>query len=186
MDTAVLEGGFSAPPEQSALAFRSVMQAMARPGSIFDIAGGTPPAPMSSAAGTVLLTLADPTTGIYLAGAYDTDDVRNWLTFHTGAPFVSAREAEFALGAWTDFTLSDFAIGTSEYPDRSATLIVEMPGLSQSGATLRGPGIQSEAQLNLPEVTAFADNRKLFPLGLDFIFTSGAQVAALPRSTQVS
>jgi alpha-D-ribose 1-methylphosphonate 5-triphosphate synthase subunit PhnH len=37
----------------------------------------------------------------------------------------------------------------------------------------------------LPETAAFADNRALFPLGLDFIFTCGADVAALPRTTEV-
>ncbi|MEO0766502.1 MAG: phosphonate C-P lyase system protein PhnH, partial [Pseudomonadota bacterium] len=33
---------------------------------------------------------------------------------------------------------------------------------------------------------AFQRNAMLFPLGLDFMFTSGAQIAALPRSTKVS
>ena len=78
-----------------------------------------------------------------------------------------------------------YAIGTSEYPDRSATLIVESTALLASGATLRGPGIDSQAALSLPEVTAFQSNHALFPLGLDFIFTSGNDIAALPRSTEV-
>ena len=186
MNNAALEGGFTAPPQQSAQAFRSVMQAMARPGRIYDIEGAVPPAPISIAAGTTLLTLADPTTGVHLTESFDKKKVRDWLTFHTGAPLVSATEAEFALGYWDELDTQAYQLGTAEYPDRSATLIVEMPELSQAGATLRGPGIETEAHLNLPEIALFKANRALFPLGLDFIFTSGARVAALPRSTQVS
>ena len=77
-------------------------------------------------------------------------------------------------------------IGTSEYPDRSATLIVESADLSATGATLTGPGIKTMAGLSLPEVEAFRFNRGLFPLGMDFIFTCGDRVAALPRTTEVS
>ena len=111
--------------------------------------------------------------------------VRDWITFHTGAPFVSAREAVFALGRWEDFDLTALPVGTSEYPDRSATLIVEMDSLAQAGATLSGPGIATTAQLNLPDIATFQFNAALFPLGLDFYFTCGAQLAALPRSTKV-
>jgi alpha-D-ribose 1-methylphosphonate 5-triphosphate synthase subunit PhnH len=39
--------------------------------------------------------------------------------------------------------------------------------------------------LTLPEVAAFRANRALFPLGLDFFFTCGDRLAALPRSTVV-
>ncbi|MEL6417663.1 MAG: phosphonate C-P lyase system protein PhnH, partial [Pseudomonadota bacterium] len=48
---------------------------------------------------------------------------------------------------------------------------------------LTGPGIQNEAFLNLPEVELFVRNRALFPLGLDFIFTAGSKLSAMPRST---
>lgn len=82
--------------------------------------------------------------------------------------------------------LSSYPIGTSEYPDRSATLIVESADLAASGARLTGPGIKEEAQLSLPDLAAFQSNRALFPLGLDFIFTCGDRLAALPRSTKVS
>ncbi|MEL6610318.1 MAG: phosphonate C-P lyase system protein PhnH [Pseudomonadota bacterium] len=186
MHAQALAGGFDAPAVQSAHAFRSVMEAMARPGRIQDIAGAAPPAPLSVAAGCVLLTLCDADTPVYLAGEVDTDDVRAWLAFHTGAPLKGPSHAMFAVGRWDALTpLADYPIGTSEYPDRSATLIVECDELTEAGASLRGPGIKSQAALSLPEVDAFQANRTLFPLGLDFIFTSGARLAAVPRSTEV-
>ncbi|MGB3246306.1 MAG: phosphonate C-P lyase system protein PhnH [Sulfitobacter sp.] len=186
MQAHILEGGFSDPPIDAAHAFRAVMTAMARPGDICEIAGAQPPAPMSKAAGAVVLTLCDGETPIFLAASHDTPQVRDWITFHTGAPFVAPQKAMFALGAWDQLPLTDFPVGTSEYPDRSATLIVECAAMSQSGAILQGPGIKDQAELLLPELEAFQTNALLFPLGLDFIFTSGTCLGALPRTTKVS
>lgn len=186
MDSTVLTGGFAQAAQDAAQAFRAIMQSTARPGSIHTITGATPPAPLSQAAGTVVLTLCDQETPLHLAGAADCGAVRDWITFHTSAPFVAADQAMFAVGTWADLQpLDRFALGEAEYPDRSATLIVEMDQITPQGATLRGPGIKDTASLSLPEVAAFQANRKLFPLGLDFIFTAGDQMAALPRSTEV-
>lgn len=180
-------GGFSDAPIDSSHAFRAAMTVMARPGEIRTLTGAQAPAPLSEAAATLLLTLCDSETGVYLAGGADTPDVRQWLTFHTGAPLVDAAHADFAVGAWTDLQpIKAYRIGTSEYPDRSATLIVECPQLLQSGAVLSGPGIKDTAHLNLPDISAFHSNSMLYPLGLDFFFTSRTQVAALPRSTQIA
>jgi alpha-D-ribose 1-methylphosphonate 5-triphosphate synthase subunit PhnH len=186
MQTEALEGGFSDPAIQSARAFRGVMSAMACPGQIERIEGAAPPAPLSPAAGTVLLTLCDADTPLYLAGAADCAAVRQWIAFHIGAPLTGPGHCAFAVGTWDALMpLAAYPVGTSEYPDRSATLIVECDRLEQNGATLSGPGIRTTTQLSLPETAAFADNRALFPLGLDFIFTCGADVAALPRTTEV-
>ncbi|MEO0371043.1 MAG: phosphonate C-P lyase system protein PhnH [Pseudomonadota bacterium] len=182
-----LSGGFDHPAIQSAHAFRSVMKAMARPGTLHEIQGAAPPAPLSNAAGSVLLTLCDTDTPVHLAGEADTKDVRAWLAFHTGAPITGPAHCMFAYGTWEALTpLSTYPIGTPDYPDRSTTLIVECPELVQAGSRLKGPGIKTTASLSLPELEAFQTNNALFPLGIDFIFTSGRTVAALPRSTEVS
>ncbi|MEL6573729.1 MAG: phosphonate C-P lyase system protein PhnH [Pseudomonadota bacterium] len=186
MEAQTLEGGFATPAVDAAHAFRAIMGAMARPGLINSIQGAAPPAPVSVAAGTVLLTLCDPDTPVHLAGAHDCEAVRTWIAFHTGAPFASADRAMFAVGTWGALgDLNAYPIGTSEYPDRSSTLIVEMDAIASDGATLRGPGIKETATLSLPEIDAFQFNQALFPLGLDFIFTSGTDIAALPRTTEV-
>ena len=187
MQAQTLSGGFSDPAIQSAYVFRSVMEAMARPGSIRDVVGAEPPHPLSVAAGAVLLTLCDTDTPVYLAGELDCETVRAWLAFHTGAPLCGPSRAMFAVGAWDALQpLQPYPIGTSEYPDRSTTLIVECADLAPVGATLTGPGIKETASLSVPEVEAFQRNQALFPLGLDFIFTSGNRLAALPRTTEVS
>lgn len=186
MQQQALEGGFSSPPTDAAHAFRAVMNAMAQPGKITQITGAEPPSPMSIAAGTVLLTLCDPETPIFLGAHHDTPAIRDWIAFHTGAPIVGEAKAMFAVGQWSDLSTANFAIGTPEYPDRSATLIVEMSELSDHGPTLRGPGIKDSANMSLPDMPIFQSNAALFPLGLDFIFTCGDRLAGLPRTTKVS
>jgi len=186
MQADTLSGGFAAPAVDAAHAFRAVMRVMARPGTIEAVTGATPPAPLSVAAGTVLLTLCDPETPVHLAGEADCAAVRDWITFHTGAPLVGRDDAMFALGTWEALApLGDYPVGTPEYPDRSATLIVEMARLEATGARLTGPGIKNTAALSLPEIAAFQANARQFPLGLDFLFTCGDRIAALPRSTRV-
>ena len=186
-DTGTLTGGFDTPSIDSAHAFREIMEAMARPGSIRRIGGGDGPAPLSPAAATLILTLCDGTTPVFLGTAHDTDAVRRWIAFHTGAPIAGRGQAQVALGTWSDLAPpADFAIGTPEYPDRSATLIVEMDALENSGATLRGPGIRDTAQLNLPEREVHRANHARFPLGFDCFFTAADRVAGLPRSTEVT
>lgn len=187
MQAQTLEGGFANPPAEAAVAFRAVMEAMARPGAIQTLTGARPPAPLSPAAGAAMLTLGDGETPIYLAGSADCDAVRTWIAFHTGAPFVGAERAMFAVGEWDALMpLSSYAIGTSDYPDRSTTLIVACAELEAKGAILSGPGIRETSRLSLPETAAFQANAAHFPLGLDFLFTCGDRIAALPRSTKVA
>ncbi|MEL7104970.1 MAG: phosphonate C-P lyase system protein PhnH [Pseudomonadota bacterium] len=184
--TLALEGGFVDPATGSAFAFRALIDAMARPGTINTLDGAAAPSPMSPAAATALATLCDPDTPVYLGAAFDTADIRDWIAFHTGAPLTGPERCRFAVGGWEDLhPLDRFAMGTPDYPDRSATLIVEMPDLEAKGVRLTGPGIKDTAALNLPEVAAFQANARAFPLGLDFIFTAGTRVAALPRTTRV-
>lgn len=182
----VLSGGFSNPAHDSARAFRACLEAMARPGRIQPITGATPPAPVSPAAGAILLTLVDATTPIFLAESHDTEAVRKWIAFHCSAPVVAAGEADFAIGTWDALQpLSQFAIGTADYPDRSATLIIDCEDLSEPTALLSGPGIETTQPAYLPAIDAFGANHAQFPLGVDCYFTSGGQVSALPRSTKV-
>ncbi len=184
MEAQALEGGFSNAPQDSSHAFRAALNVMARPSTVATITGALPPVGLSVAAGTLLLTLCDHDTPIHLAGDTNTQAIRDWVTFHTGAPFVDAANAMFAVGAWDQLMpITQFAIGTPQYPDRSTTLIVER--LGEIEVCLTGPGIETSAKAVLPDVEPFQLNAALFPLGCDFYFTDGDQISALPRTTKV-
>jgi alpha-D-ribose 1-methylphosphonate 5-triphosphate synthase subunit PhnH len=183
-----LEGGFADPAVDAARIFRAALQAMARPGTVHRVAGACPPAPLSPAAGALALTLLDHDTRLWLAPSLDGREVREWLTFHTAAPFVAPAEARFAFGRWDELPLDSFALGTPEYPDRSATLVVEVDDLTTDPSRahrLTGPGIEREAWLTVPDPSALTANRARYPLGLDFFLTCGERLAALPRTVQV-
>lgn len=184
--SAPLTAGFADSARDAARAFRQVLDAMARPGRIVTLDCVAAPSPCSGAAATVLLVLADATTPLHLAGAHDCAGLREWCAFHLGAPLCAPRDAAFALGTWQALgPLIAYSQGTPDYPDRSATLIVECADLRNKGARLTGPGIDGSAWLNLPDMAALQANAARFPLGCDLIFTCGSTLAALPRSTRI-
>ena len=186
MTPEALAGGFVRPAEEAARGFRGLLEVLARPGLILRLEGAAPPAPLSGAAGVLALVLLDGTTPVHLAGGHDCPALRDWLAFHCGAPLVGAEEAAFAFGRWEDLQpVTRFAIGTPDYPDRAATLVIDCPRLEAEGARLRGPGIRGEARLSLPEIAAFRANRAQFPLGFDAFLACGDRIAGLPRSTRV-
>jgi alpha-D-ribose 1-methylphosphonate 5-triphosphate synthase subunit PhnH len=182
-----LGGGFRDTARDSARAFRLLMEALARPGTIQRLNGATPPEGLSPAAGTALLTLADGTTPVFLAGASDSPALRSWIAFHIGAPLCGPEQAMFAIGPFAALLphLAALSPGEPAYPDRSATVIAEVDCLSTEGHRLTGPGIKGEARLSLPEAVPFQMNARRFPLGFDSFLTCGEGIAALPRTTRV-
>lgn len=189
--------GFANPVQSSQSVFRCVMNALARPGSVQTIAETVnAPSPLGLAAAAVALALFDHDTPIWmddhLAGE---SGIGNWLRFQTGAPLArEASGAAFALihsgVALPDF--GSFALGTLEYPDRSATLVVQVDTLSEGPElVLSGPGIQGMSTLRAGALpTDFAKrmqaNHALFPCGVDLLLVCGNQLTALPRSTRVA
>jgi alpha-D-ribose 1-methylphosphonate 5-triphosphate synthase subunit PhnH len=194
-DFATLEPGFDDPVRGSQAAFRAVLDAMAHPGRIValpGLLGGAPPAPLSAAAAAIALTLCDIDTPVWLDAA--ASSAAGYLAFHCGAPLVAnPAHARFAIIADTLALrpLDGFALGSDEFPERSATLVIEVADLSyEGGEVLRGPGIRGETRLDVTGLPArFWEERaalaELFPRGIDVVFTSGTRLAALPRSTQV-
>ena len=196
--SAPLAAGFADPVQDAQRCFRTIMNAMARPGSLQALDAGrlAPPAPLSPVAAAIALTLFDYDTPVWLDGPFARSEaVKTFLRFHTGAPIVSEPvEAGFAL--ITDpahlSSLGKFHQGTLEYPDRSATLILTGQTLTNEGPVhLSGPGIETETAFSAGPVSpAFWDqvkaNNAQFPRGVDLIFAGSAEIAALPRSTTVT
>lgn len=190
-----LTGGFDNPVFDAQAVFRLVMDGMARPGTVKTVAVKvTAPSPLGIAAGAIALTLADHDTPVWLSPGLQKTALPDWLAFHTGAPLTREKaEARFAFteaGANTP-SFGLFFAGTQDYPDRSATLVIEI-GDVETGRRmiLSGPGIAGtrEALLaGLPEgfVGQWTLNRALFPRGIDVILTAGDRFLCLPRTTLI-
>lgn len=169
-----------------ATVLRTAMDAMRHPGRIRVVEGGTPPAPLSVAGGTLLLALCDQATPVHLAGPFNAPRVREWLDHHCGSPLVAAHAAEVAIGTWQDFQpLDRFNAGTRQAPGNSATLIVECAALEETGVRMRVPGLARAAHLPLPEPEFFRLNAARSPLGLDFFLAAGNRAASVPRTLQI-
>ncbi|MEL7281154.1 MAG: phosphonate C-P lyase system protein PhnH [Pseudomonadota bacterium] len=177
--------------------FSILMQAMARPGRIYDLPVlPEAPSPLLASTGAALLTLADYDTNVWMDAEGETSkSAREWLSFHTGAPFVEDRaQVDFAVltNVDTGFELGSFSLGDPEYPDRSTTLIVQVETLDDvAGWTLTGPGIETDHSLcvlTMPEtfIDQWQHNRAVFPLGVDIILCAPTSVACLPRTVQIA
>jgi alpha-D-ribose 1-methylphosphonate 5-triphosphate synthase subunit PhnH len=193
---AELPAGFADKVLSAQSTFRSVMSAMARPGSVqpIAVAVGAPDGMMRGTA-AIALTLFDPDTPIWLDGAMAaTSEAARWLKFHASAPVVSdASIASFALIGDAKHlpALDRFACGSNEYPDRSTTLILQVESLSQGPVyRLRGPGIDGVSTLRAtiePHdlFARLAINAILFPRGIDVVLVDDASIVAIPRTTRL-
>ena len=189
-----LAEGLADPPHDSQRLFRGVLEAFSHPGRIVSLRDAPSAAnPLSRAATALVLTLVDRDTPLWLGPGLDTRALGDFVRFHTGAPVVADRaDALFGVAtAATSPLLEGFAIGSDPYPDRSATVIVEVASLSGGPRrSWRGPGIDGHrpvAIAGLPDAlwAEWSANRALFPCGVDVVFTAGSDLLALPRSIAV-
>ena len=193
---AELPPGFADKVLSAQSVFRSVMDAMARPGSVKRIASvaGTPPGIMRGTA-ALALTLFDHDTPIWLDPAMSaTPEVAKWLKFHTSAPVVAdSSTASFALVGDPQSlpALDRFAFGSNEYPDRSTTLILQVESLDDGTIVeLQGPGIDGTTVLraSIQPRDLFERlniNAALFPRGIDVVLVHDDSIVAIPRTTRL-
>jgi len=196
IDAAGFAQGFADPVVQSQQTFRAVLEAMAHPGRIVSLpAAPPPPSPLNPAAYALGLALVDFETPLWLDEAAASPEVIESLRFHCGCPIVDAPgAARFALIAGTEalLPLDAFDPGLDAYPDRSATLIIQVQTIAPvPGVRLSGPGIAEAAALDIPCVPAsfwrgWRRNHALYPRGVDVIFAAPGALAALPRSVAVA
>ncbi len=186
---------FADPVRESQMAFRKIMEAVARPGTRADFGRAVePPAGLGVAAATVALTLFDFETLVWLDPALRGSEAEAWVRFHCGCPLTTnAAEAAFAVvtDAAAAPSLDSFNLGDARYPDRSTTVILQVESLDEGEAVLlSGPGIKDAvavAPAGLPEGfwDQLRDNNAKFQFGVDVLVVSGAALTAVPRSTQI-
>jgi alpha-D-ribose 1-methylphosphonate 5-triphosphate synthase subunit PhnH len=194
---AELPAGFADKVLSAQTTFRSVMDAMARPGTVQQVIAnvGTPSSVMRGTA-AIALTLFDHDTPIWLAPAMaEMPGIAKWLKFHTGAPVImDSSVCSFALvGRASELPALDrLSLGSNEYPDRSTTVILQVESLTH-GQTyeLRGPGIDGAAVLRAsiePKdlLERLAVNATLFPRGVDVVLVHDDAIVAIPRTTRLA
>ena len=186
--------GFSDPVLDGQRVFRQILDAMAHPGRVIGLTVDLQaPRPFQQATAAIGLTVLDFETPLWTDATEDSEAVR-WLRFHCGCPWVSSPSgAAFAFISHGNAlpSLERFSIGKDDYPEKSATLIIQVANFT-GGETrnLRGPGIESVERLSVQGLSEdfwpfWRINHGLFPLGVDVLLTSGRNVVALPRTTGI-
>ena len=185
-----LSPGFAEPVRDAQRAFRSLLEAFSYPGRIVQLGLGIEaPAPLGRAAAAACLTLLDYETPAWLDCSRESA-AGTWLRFHCGCPLVAdPGAARFAVTQAANLPrLAALDAGEHEFPDRSATVIVEADCL-ESGTPVRltGPGIKGAAALSVAGLPDWfwADwraNGALFPRGVDVLLTAGSRLVGLPRT----
>jgi alpha-D-ribose 1-methylphosphonate 5-triphosphate synthase subunit PhnH len=194
---AELPAGFADKVISAQAIFRSVMDAMARPGSVHHLVAATgAPAAMMRGTAAIALTLFDHDTPIWLDPRMSgTTEVAKWLKFHTSAPVVTDSSiCSFALigDAASLPELDRFSFGSNEYPDRSTTLILQVGSLTEGTVLeLIGPGIDGSAALRAaiqpPDLfDRLSINAALFPRGIDVVLVHDDSIVAIPRTARLA
>ena len=161
-----LQPAFTLAVQDAQHSFRRLLKAMSEPGvivSLQQLQHGWQP--LNVASTSLLLTLADHETPVWLASALRNDLVGQNL-------------------------LNVLSAGTVTAPETGVTLIVQLASLS-GGRMLRltGAGIAEERMIapQLPDciIDELTERPHPFPLGIDLILTCGERLLAIPRTTHV-
>jgi alpha-D-ribose 1-methylphosphonate 5-triphosphate synthase subunit PhnH len=201
IDLAGVGAGFADPVLESQAAFRGCLSALATPGTVVSLGTEVESLPeLHAAAGALLLALLDQDTRLWISPGFAAGQVATTLKFHTGCSFAaSPGEADFALVRAAEQLppLDAFSAGSVEYPERSATIVLQVPAILNTGWRheevvwrLSGPGIRDEAHLSIPSlgdafVGQWEQNHARFPRGVDMYFCSGERLCGLPRTTRI-
>lgn len=188
-----LVASFQSPVADAQYSFRRILKALSEPGSVVTLPTMPGFGVLGSASACVLLTLIDQDTPLWISPQLNNEALRQNLRFHTGAVLTDdPGSVSFALagGSLDSATLLAFPCGDEMSPELATSVIVQIESIEGGQPLrLRGPGIEQERLISplLPEaVSQYLLNRPhRFPLGLDFMFTCGERLLALPRTTRV-
>ncbi|WP_168209643.1 phosphonate C-P lyase system protein PhnH [Chromobacterium paludis] len=187
-----MRSAFSQPVDDAQQTFRAVLSAMAEP-LLPRALPVLPPALPGLQAGTaaLLYTLADQGVSVWLPAL--PDETISSLRFHTGMRMTDLPEqADFIVIA-AGMPLPDIMslkAGSAEYPDRSATLLIEVDDFGADQVEGGGPGFAAPRHFGaagLPKGfwREWQRNHARFPLGVDAVLIANTHIAGLPRSARI-
>ena len=123
-----IPAGFARPVFESQGTFRAILDAMSRPGRVVPLpVQAEGPQSWSGGMASVVLTLCDMDTPVWLDAQAATDDARRFLRFHCACPLIDTpAQASFAVVMNHALmpSLDAFALGSAEYPEQSTTVLL--------------------------------------------------------------
>ncbi|BBB29286.1 phosphonate C-P lyase system protein PhnH [Neptunomonas japonica] len=215
MNAPTIIKGLVNPINDSQVVFRKLLKAMSEPGVIVNITSPEPLAHLYSSTFAICHALLDQQTPLWLSPELSTTEIKHNLHFHTGMPIANTQNAAlFAIAYPNEISdMGDFSKGSSEYPEISCTLILQINSLAEmprnqttdhvadqhvknrshhKNTTLKlsGPGIAQERYVHISDMTDLlidylVERPDSFPLGVDMIFATEQSLVCIPRTTHV-
>ena len=194
--------GFADSTAQSQVVFRCALDALARPGTPVSIPAAalvSPTPGTHAAAASLLLALLDQDCALWLSSTLAHGPAAAWLRFHTGCLMVQdCSKADFVWAASIAELppLQQLKQGSAEYPDQSATCVVEVTAWRAAAETevdavsLRGPGVRDVITLAVDGMDAsFVQQHHAMqehaPCGVDIFCCARDVVLGFPRSVRL-
>lgn len=178
--------------ERDQRTFRTVVDCMAKPGKVGRISTESSSGSDSGAAVTLCRCLLDHEVSVAVVG-FD-PSLSEYILRVTGSRVADLFEADFIVASEFEAlaAVEHAKIGSDEFPDASATIILacDRIGAGPVQLELSGPGVPSVRSLSLdgldPELLeSILDRNADYPLGIDVILVSAAgDIACLPRTTR--
>lgn len=173
-------------------AFRNLLQAMARPGTVRALAGGVGGG--EAALDLLLDCVLDGESSLAVLDGPEAP-LAEAAGRRNGCRRTEAGSADFVLAGpeGGGSRLASLRLGEPDYPDRSATVVYRVARLEEAGGSWKwtGPGIADEIR---PLVEGLPDAEwhhlrmvnSVYPMGVDCVFVDKAgRIAAMPRSTRL-
>ncbi|MFN8523934.1 MAG: phosphonate C-P lyase system protein PhnH [Chloroflexota bacterium] len=176
-------------------AFRALLDGMARPGTLQPVA----PHPSGGPSAHVV-SLLESVLDHEVTFALEPDDapLLDSALRYTGSRTATLEAADYVLARGTGVrrAISGAKQGELEYPDRSATILAQMDGISETETDglriqLRGPGIADQRTLwvrglAIEDVQLLRERNANLPLGVDLVLvTDSGWLACVPRYTRI-
>jgi alpha-D-ribose 1-methylphosphonate 5-triphosphate synthase subunit PhnH len=179
--------------DQEQRAFRALLDAMARPGTVHALPAARAADGAWGSALVVLQCLLD--HEVTFAVEADDRSVHEQILRRTGARSAAVAAADYVLAdaAHALDVIELASEGYFEEPERSATVVVRVEAIGTGAlrAVLSGPGIETVqplaiAGLDAAALRALIDRNAVYPTGIDAIIVDPqGRVACLPRSTRI-
>lgn len=183
--------------EQSLSVFRSVLEALSRPGKVVDVPAGV--ATSVPPAAVPVLALADLDVSVATLEAGEETSWASSIRSVTGCRVIAASEADMvvAIRPPSRIDVGSLRLGTSDAPERGARLFVGcdaiVEGSSTAGTTirLRGPGASAGRTVTVTGVDAqvfcaLASANRGFPAGVDtWLVARDRRMIGIPRSSRI-
>ncbi|NJK97815.1 MAG: phosphonate C-P lyase system protein PhnH [Bacteroidales bacterium] len=180
--------------------FRIILDSMARPGKVNNFGEIRINAPGEFNPASALVAFALLNRDVTFFSATSAKEFNEYMVVNTHAVPSEIQKADFVFinGAGNGDLLLETNVGILEYPEKSATIIIDVENIydvpkdQTFEIILRGPGVETEKRvyvrnISLSVLQALKEQNAEFPLGVDVILTDKeGNILCIPRSNNFS